>query len=144
MSDAGCVFCEIVAGRSPASFVHQDDEVVAFVDIRPVNSGQLVVAPRRHAELLTELPSTTWARVAEVAQMLAAAARRVPDVRCEAVNLIVADGIAAGQEVLHAHMLVIPRFDGDGFGFRVPPGFGQFLARPDMDAIAAKIRSAIA
>jgi len=52
---AACVFCAIVRGEAPATFVHQDEVVVAFMDIRPVQPGHLLVVPRAHAELIPEL-----------------------------------------------------------------------------------------
>ncbi|MCK6481830.1 MAG: HIT family protein, partial [Planctomycetes bacterium] len=44
-----CVFCGIVAGERPASFVHRDERVIAFADLHPVNPGHLLVVPRVHA-----------------------------------------------------------------------------------------------
>ena len=56
-----CIFCAIVAGAAPATFLHQDDGVVAFMDIRPVQPGHLLVVPRMHAELLPELDDAVLA-----------------------------------------------------------------------------------
>jgi diadenosine tetraphosphate (Ap4A) HIT family hydrolase len=53
--EAGCVFCDIVAGRGPASVVHSDENVLAFLDIRPLNTGHLLVIPRAHAAYLADL-----------------------------------------------------------------------------------------
>jgi histidine triad (HIT) family protein len=138
-----CVFCAIVAGTAPASFVHDDDEVVAFMDVRPVNPGHVLVVPRRHEELVVDLDASTWARVCNVGRRLDAALRVLPEIRCEAVNLLVADGAPAGQEVAHAHLHVIPRYEGDGFGFRHAPGYGATLSRESMDRMAAAVRGVL-
>jgi histidine triad (HIT) family protein len=61
MSDQGCVFCDIVAGRSPASTVYEDEELLAFLDIRPVTIGHLLVVPKRHSVGLADLAEDTGA-----------------------------------------------------------------------------------
>jgi diadenosine tetraphosphate (Ap4A) HIT family hydrolase len=137
----GCVFCAIAAGGAPASFVHQDSIVMSFVDMRPVNRGHVLVVPRQHAALIVDLDRDVWLRMCDVARRLDMALRAIDDLRCEAVNLFVADGTAAGQEVAHAHLHVIPRFAGDGFGLRHAPGYGATLSAEAMDATAALIRS---
>jgi diadenosine tetraphosphate (Ap4A) HIT family hydrolase len=137
-----CVFCEIIAGRQPASIVYRDDLCTAFMDIRPVNPGHLLVIPNRHATCLAELPEETGAQLFRVAQRLAAALRQ-SGVRCEGVNLFLADGEAAGQEVFHVHLHVLPRYRGDGFGLRFPPGYGRQAPRPELDEIAGRVRAAL-
>src|SRR5919109_728485 len=72
-----CVFCDIVHGTSPASWVYQDDTVVAFLDIQPITQGHMLVVPREHAELMTEINETAAMRTFRVARRLAEAARRV-------------------------------------------------------------------
>lgn len=140
---SACVFCEIVAGLSPASFVHRDEEVCAFMDIKPVTPGHLLVIPSRHAENLAELPPATGRRIFEVAQRLAAALRRT-ELRCEGVNFFLADGEAAGQEVFHFHLHVLPRFAGDGFGLHFGLDYGKQPARASLDEVAAAIRARFA
>ena len=142
MSD-GCIFCQIVAGQAPASFVHQDDAVVAFLDIQPINPGHLLVVPRDHIELMGDLKDLTAARVFQVAGRLAAALRR-SGLRCEGINLFVADGEAAFQDVPHFHVHVIPRFQGDGFGLTFPPGYGREVQRTELEALANAVRTAVA
>lgn len=136
------MFCEIVAGRAPASVVYADHLVTAFLDIQPVTPGHLLVVPRVHLATLAELPDNVAERVFRVGRRLAAALR-IADPRCAGINLFVADGEAAWQEVFHHHLHVIPRWPGDGFliGARAwdepPPG------REELDAHAATIRAAL-
>ena len=136
-----CGFCRIVAGKAEASFVYRDERVVAFMDTTPVTPGHLLVIPIGHAEYLSDLDPADGARVFEVAQRLAAAIRR-SGLRCEGVNFFLADGEQAGQEVRHVHLHIIPRFRGDGFGPKFPPGYGQHPERSELDRIAAAIRTA--
>ena len=118
MPNEFCIFCEIVAGRADASVVYEDDDVLAFLDLFPINPGHTLVIPKCHAACLSELDAEDGERVFAVAQRMAAALREC-GVRCEGVNLFLADGEVAGQEVFHIHMHVIPRYKGDGFGLRI-------------------------
>jgi histidine triad (HIT) family protein len=112
---------------------------MAFMDIQPVNPGHLLVIPRAHSEYLSQVDPAAAARMFQVGQRFAQAVR-VSGVRCEGVNLFLADGQAAGQEVMHVHLHVIPRFLGDGFGFRFGPHYRQRPERSELDAIARRIR----
>ena len=137
-----CVFCEIVRGTAESSIVYADDTAVAFMDIQPVNEGHILVVPRAHAAQLSELDEETGARLFRVAMRLSEAIRR-SGVRCEGVNLFLADGEAAGQEVFHVHLHLIPRFRGDGFGFRFGPDYGILPERARLDALAIAVRQAL-
>ncbi|MGH8874893.1 MAG: HIT family protein [Acidimicrobiia bacterium] len=135
-----CVFCAIVAGESPASVVDEDEAVVAFMDILPVTAGHTLVIPRRHALGLADLEDREGGAMFAVARRVAAALRR-SGFRCEGINLFVADGLAAGQEVFHVHLHVLPRFPGDGFGLRIDrPGPPD---RATLDEQAAVIRAVL-
>jgi len=134
-----CVFCEILAGRQPASFVYQDDEVAAFLDIRPLTQGHLLVIPRAHADRLETLDPAPGARAFTVAQELAVALRRSGF--CAGTNLFLADGVLAGQEVFHVHLHVVPRTQGDGFGLRARRP-RRAPDRAELDATAQLIRQA--
>ena len=139
MTATSCVFCDIVRGSAPASIVYADDLVMAFMDIQPVNAGHLLVVPRIHATDLSELDGETGGRIFQIGQQLAAAIRR-SGVPCEGLNLFLADGEAAGQEVFHVHLHLIPRFRGDGFGFRFGPEYPTQPERDALDEAAASIR----
>lgn len=140
---AACVFCEIVAGRSPASVVCRDDSCIACMDICPVTPGHLLVIPVAHATYLADLPAETGAALFRTAQRLAQAVRG-SGLKADGINLLLADGEAAGQEVFHVHLHVLPRFAGDGFGHRFPPGYGQQPPRAELDENAAAITRALA
>ena len=136
MSD--CVFCRIVAGEEEASLVHEDERVAVFMDIQPVVRGHALVVPRAHAASLAELDPEDGAAVFEAGR-LTAAALRASSLRCEGVNLFLADGEAAGQDVFHVHLHVLPRHFGDGFGLRLPPDY-SVRPRVELDEAAAALR----
>ncbi|WP_433222626.1 HIT family protein [Dactylosporangium sp. CS-047395] len=135
-----CLFCGIVAGTVESSTVYADDAIVAFLDLQPVTPGHLLVVPRSHAAGLSDLAPDLGAQLWTVAQRLAGALRR-SSLRCEGINLFLADGEAAFQEVFHVHLHVFPRFPGDGFtidaDWRVRP-------RAELDETAAAIRAGLA
>ncbi|MGZ4492237.1 MAG: HIT family protein [Nocardioidaceae bacterium] len=134
-----CVFCVIVAGRIDASLVHEDERTLAFMDLNPITPGHLLVVPRAHAASLAELDPGDGAEVFRVAHRLAAAVRE-SGVRSEGINLFLADGEAAGQEVGHVHLHVVPRFAEDGF--TLTAAFGS-PTRAELDDVAAAIRRTI-
>lgn len=120
--------------------VYEDERTVAFMDIQPITPGHLVVVPRAHAASLSELELEDGERVFRVGQQ-AAAALRASGLRCEGVNLFLADGEAAGQDVFHVHLHVIPRYAGDGFGLRLPPDY-SIRPRAELDETAEAVRRA--
>ena len=109
-----CVFCAIVAGEAEASVVHEDDRVVAFMDLNPVTPGHTLVVPRLHAVGLEDLDEDTSTHVWRIGHRVGRALRR-SGLRCEGINVFLADGEAAFQEIFHFHLHVFPRFKGDGF-----------------------------
>jgi histidine triad (HIT) family protein len=132
-----CVFCAIVAETEPASVIYDDPEVRAFLDIRPINAGHLLIIPKRHATYLADLDEATGALMFRVAMRLAETLR-ASGLRCEGINLFLADGEAAGQEVFHVHLHVFPRFAGDGF--RIEEDWPEPPPRTELDAVAAQLR----
>ena len=136
----GCVFCRLIAKELEASVVYEDVRVVALMDIQPVTSGHVLVMPRDHYLSLADLDPADGAQMFRVAQ-LAATALRHSGLRCEGVNLLLADGVAAGQDVFHVHLHVFPRFEGDGFGLRLPRDYA-IRPRAELDAAASALREA--
>lgn len=137
-----CVFCDIIAGRAASSMIFQDSLCSAFLVLKPVNPGHLVIVPNAHAPFLTDLDEDTGAHLFRIAQRLAAALRQ-SGLKCEGVNLFLADGKAAMQEVFHVHLHVFPRYEGDGFGLKYGPDNFKKTERTELDTAAEKIRRAL-
>lgn len=133
-----CIFCDIATGTSAASRVHEDDQVLAFLDAHPVNPGHLLVIPRVHYASLGELPEDVGARMFVVAQRVAESVRR-SGVRCDGISLALSDGEAAGQDVFHCHLHVRPRVRVDSWRATYQP---VHQTRQEMDALAERIASA--
>lgn len=137
---SNCIFCDILAGLAPATFVYRDDLCAAFMDIHPVNPGHVLVVPHKHAELLPELDETSIRHLLWVAQQVNIAIRS-SGIKCEAINLFLADGRAAGQEVMHVHLHVIPRFRGDGHHLRFSPSYFKLPSASELNKNAEMIRN---
>ncbi len=143
MSDqAACIFCRIFENRDKASFVVQGNDAVAFLDVHPITEGHTLIVPRKHAASIGDVDEVAAVAMWSLARRVAGALR-VSGLRCEAVNLYVADGAAAGQEVFHSHLHVIPRWQGDGFGIQFPPHYGAAADRKALDETAARLRKVI-
>ena len=140
MTRDACVFCEIAAGREPASLVYEDDTVIGFMDIQPINPGAMVVSTREHVPSLAGLDDGQAARLFGVALRLQQAVRG-SGVACEGINLFLSDGESAGQEVFHTHLLVVPRFASDTL--RITCEWPEPRPRGELDRLAASIRDAL-
>lgn len=140
ISMTDCIFCKILAGKIPGTFIYRDAEVAAFMDVQPVNPGHVLVVPVDHAAYLADLNEETAAALMRVGQRVAAALRRT-NIKCEGVNLFLADGEAAMQEVFHVHLHVFPRFRGDGFGLQFGPNYGTPTLRTELESVGAQLRT---
>ena len=135
MSD--CVFCNIVTGSDPASVVHEDDIVIAFMDIGPVNPGHVLVVPKSHFTHMADMDEETGAHLFKVCMRIERAIRK-SGVRYEGTSLTLADGEAAGQDVFHLHMHGFPRFKGDSY--KVNADFSAKPSREELDGLAGMLR----
>ncbi len=131
---AACVFCEIVAGDRGAFVVLDDDDVLAFLDTRPLFPGHVLVVPRAHHETLTDLPSELVGPLFDRVQAIAAAVRDAMG----AQGTFVAMNNIVSQSVPHLHVHVAPRTKGDGL-----KGFFWPRTRYDSDYHAAATAAAI-
>jgi histidine triad (HIT) family protein len=114
---AACVFCEIVSGRSDAHVVLEREDVVGFLDTRPVFKGHVLLVPREHVETLPDLPAGLRDGFLAAAQDLAVAVKDA----LGAQGSFVAMNNTVSQSVPHLHLHVVPRTKGDGLrGFFWP------------------------
>ncbi|MGR8949793.1 MAG: HIT family protein [Gammaproteobacteria bacterium] len=132
------MFPKILKGELPASFVHRDEWVSAFMDVQPVTPGHVLVVPNKAASTLAELDPEYGARMFQVAQAVAASLRE-SQLSTEGINLFLADGVAAGQTVFYPHLHVIPRYHGDGFGIQFPPDYNERPPREELEKNAELI-----
>lgn len=135
---ADCLFCKIIAGDIPAAKVYEDDKVLAFLDINPVNPGHTLVIPKEHYPRLSETPGDVAAEVMRVLPDIAKAVMAASG--APAFNVGINNGSLAGQVVEHTHFHIMPRQEGDGYDIWHGKAYENDEAMNDM---ANKIRSAM-
>ncbi len=128
-----CLFCRIVAKEIPSAAVYEDDKVLAFLDIKPVNPGHTLVVPKVHSRTTGEAADGDLVALTLAVKRLAPAVMAA--VSADGWNLEVNNGNAAGQVVDHTHWHIVPRRGDDGL--RHWPG------RPYAPGEAEKAASAI-
>lgn len=136
------IFSKILQGKVPASFVYQDEIVSAFMDIQPINPGHVLVIPNREVASLTDLDEETGVHLFRIGHRIAKALHK-SGLKCEGVNLFLADGQAAKQDILHVHLHIFPRFRGDGFRWQFGQNYSNLPKRDELDEAAAAIKFAL-
>jgi histidine triad (HIT) family protein len=135
-----CVFCKIVAGEIPAHVVLDDDVCLAFLDMRPVFPGHVLLIPKAHHETLVDLPPELIEPLFSRARLLAAAVPAAVD----AVGTFVAVNNKVSQSVPHVHVHVVPRRPKDGLRGFFWPRQKYEGGDAEMASVAEVIRSAAA
>lgn len=121
------------------SRVYDDEDFFAILDIRPVNLGHVLLIPRKHYENIFDIPEELSAKIYPAAQKIAAALKK--SINCDGVNLVQNNGEAAGQEVFHAHLHLIPRFKNDGI--RIGAEHKSYAGEEDMCNCGKRIADAL-
>lgn len=111
MSD--CIFCKIIKGELPCVKVYDDADIMAFLDIHPVNFGHTLVVPKVHYINIFDTPADVLGKLMEVVKKLAPAILKATGT--VSFNLGVNNGAPAGQVIFHTHFHVMPRYEGDGY-----------------------------
>ena len=101
-----CVFCKIAAKEAPAHVVYEDDKVIAFMSIQPINVGHALVVPKKHYENIYEIPEEDVAYLYKIVKKIAHAVNKA--VNAEGIRVVQNNGEAAGQVIFHMHVHIIP------------------------------------
>jgi histidine triad (HIT) family protein len=112
-----CSFCRILAGELPAHVVHEDDHSLAFLDHRPLFRGHVLLVPKTHLTILSDLPAERVPAFFLLAQRLE---RAVEDGLGADGSLVMVNNVVS-QSVPHLHLHVIPRNKKDGLRFWLGP-----------------------
>jgi histidine triad (HIT) family protein len=107
-----CIFCKIVKGEIPCDKVYEDDNFIGFLDIKPKASGHTLIIPKKHYKTLLDMPSTMGVEMVDAIKEVAL--NLIREKKAEGYNIIVNGDKAGGQLVMHLHVHIIPRKDGDG------------------------------
>ena len=137
----GCVFCRIIGGEEMVSVIHEDDEVIAFLDIHPLFRGHVLVLPKAHYKNLFYVPEALAARTFAAARRIMPGLRRATG--CRAVNLFSPNGADGGQDVFHFHLHLIPVPVGEPFPLQLPHPSAPVPSRSELDVMAARVTQCI-
>jgi len=132
---ADCIFCKIVEGKIPCTKIYENNKILAFLDVSPVNFGHTLVIPKRHSETLLDTDEETLREIMSVTKKLSAAIMKA--VKADGFEVCINNKKAAGQLVPHLHMHIMPRFNNDGLKFDWP---AKKLPESEMWKIADKIK----
>lgn len=106
-----CIFCKIAAGVIPSETVYEDDMFRAILDLGPATGGHTLILPKKHFKDVTELSEPYASKILPIAAKIGVAMKK--GLGCAGFNLVQNNGEAAGQTVMHFHMHVIPRYEGE-------------------------------
>ena len=132
-----CIFCNITEKKSEAEIIFEDDNLIAFLDIQPINYGHTLVVSKKHYDNFLTVPPEDLIHLVNATQFLAGAVKR--SVNADGFNVISNNGDSAGQTVYHFHFHIIPRFNED---FNFKPRFKNY-GTDGMKEYADKIRSVV-
>lgn len=112
MNSQDCIFCKIVNKELPANVVYENDTVMAFLDITPVNLGHTLVVPKEHSTNIFDISDNAWIEVMQAVKKIAPAVKE--GTKACGINIGMNNNLCAGQVVMHPHVHIMPRFENDG------------------------------
>lgn len=110
MKDNACIFCRIAQKQVPASVVYEDEKSLAFLDIRPLNEGHTLIIPKAHYESVFDIPKELLMYLHRITKQVSIAVKKAT--KADGISIMQQNGEAAGQEVFHLHIHVVPRYKG--------------------------------
>lgn len=134
----GCLFCSIAEGKIESKKIYQDDKVMAVLDINPAIPGHVIVFPKKHVQVLTQLSDEESAYLFKIANKISAVV--FDNLKAEGTNIFIANGHAAGQNSPHAIIHVIPRFSKDGLSLSWK---GKKVSEEALDEIKKKLENKV-
>jgi histidine triad (HIT) family protein len=137
-----CIFCKISRDEVPSSKIYEDETLMAFMDIRPINPGHTLIVPKAHAGNMGEVSVETAGEMFKLAKRVHSALFN-SDLKPEGINFLLSDGAVAGQEVFHVHLHVIPRYQNDGFGIEFPSNDGKTTDMGVLKRSAGTLKAAL-
>jgi len=108
-----CIFCKIARGEIKSTKIYEDKDTLAFLSIGPINRGHTLVIPKKHFENLIDMPHAEADKLIKTIKKLAPVIKEA--MAADGLNITINNGKAAGQEVMHAHFHIIPRYKRDAF-----------------------------
>jgi len=113
-----CIFCQIISGKVPSKIIYADEHVLAILDVNPANPGHLLIMPKEHYSIMPQIPDEEIGHIFMITKALSNTTLRALEV--QGSNIIVANGVAAGQRAQHFMVHLIPRKENDNIDFQIP------------------------
>ncbi|OGG44134.1 hypothetical protein A2841_04000 [Candidatus Kaiserbacteria bacterium RIFCSPHIGHO2_01_FULL_48_10] len=129
-----CVFCKIISGALPTEKIYEDEETFAFLDIKPINPGHVLVVSKAHYRNVFDLPEPVWLAMMKTTHRLVPIIKETTS--AGGINISMNNERPAHQLVFHAHVHIIPRFEGDPYKTWV----GKEYREGEKTLIAEKIK----
>jgi histidine triad (HIT) family protein len=130
-----CIFCKIIAGEIPAHKVYEDEKTFAFLDIKPVHPGHILVVPKKHAANLEEIEEDDLAAVSLTMKKMG---KLIKDkLGYEGYNACTNNDPVANQQIPHLHFHLIPRITGDGLNAWVQKAYDEGVAEEILSKLKA-------
>jgi histidine triad (HIT) family protein len=133
--DESCIFCKIVRKQASSSVIYEDDTIIVFLDIRPLNMGHTLVIPKAHYVDIFDIPEKELRQMYKVTKLVSFVIKKATN--ADGISIIQQNGKAAGQDIFHIHVHVVPRFEGQ----KLPP-FSELkeVEKSKLDTMARKIK----
>ena len=112
-----CIFCDIVKHKLAAEILHENEKIISFLDINPMNYGHALVIPKQHYENFLRVSEEYLHEMIKGTRLISDAINE--SLRPDGFNIVANNGKAAGQSVFHFHFHIIPRFNDDGFKIKL-------------------------
>jgi len=112
-----CIFCQIIGGNVQSKKIYEDKHLIAILDINPANPGHLLLMPKEHYAIMPQVPEDVLKHLFIVAKKLSQIALQA--IGAKGTNIVVQNGMAAGQKAQHFMIHIIPRMEGDGLPFEL-------------------------
>jgi len=119
MNEKECIFCKIKKREIPSRIIFEDDFTLAFLDISPISTGHTIIIPKNHYSNLEDIPSNELSELYKTVKKLAIRIHK--NLKIDGYNILQNNFKAAGQDILHFHVHIIPRkYDDDKVRFKKP------------------------
>jgi len=118
-----CIFCKIARGEIPCYKIYENDKVIAFLDTSPFAKGHTLVVPKNHSQDIHDIPEEDLKEVILAVKIVAKILKE--KLGCAGMHLWLRNGKAAGQEVMHLHFHLVPRFEGDGIDAEAKSSYAE-------------------
>lgn len=140
--DEDCIFCKIVSGETDSSIVYDDEDVMAFLDLHPINPGHTLVIPKKHTTNIYDISDEDLQKIAKVTQEIAIRMKKI--LNAEGISIFQMNERGGDQDIMHYHVHVIPRYKGDWFGGEIMKAIKRQAitnpSREELNSIASKIK----